>query len=50
MVQAVAAHRLDRMKTGKRTYADVFVPDEVLDAARRCILHATGMHSLTVNW
>jgi hypothetical protein len=26
------------------------VPDDVLREARRCVLHATGMHSLTEHW
>jgi len=47
---AVGCHRLDRIKTGFREYVAPCAPAAVLTEARRCILHATGMHSLTVHW
>jgi len=50
MVIAVGSHRLDRLKTGRRQYETPQVSDEVLREARRCVLHATGMHSLTIHW
>src|SRR5262249_9786508 len=50
MVMAVGCHRLDRIKTGKRTYASRCVPSSILREARRCVLHAIGMQSLTVHW
>lgn len=50
MVIAVGAHRLDRLKVGPRQYATPKVPDEVLKEARRCVLHAEGMHALTAHW
>ncbi len=49
-VMAVSCHRLDRIKTGFRTYTAPLAPAAVLKEARRCVLHATGMHSLTVHW
>ncbi|MBR25736.1 MAG: hypothetical protein CML46_02130 [Rhodobacteraceae bacterium] len=50
MVVSVGLHRLDRFKVGFREYAAPMVPDEVLREARRCVLHAVGMASLTGNW
>jgi uncharacterized protein YifN (PemK superfamily) len=50
LIVSVADHRLDRFKTGFRTYATPLVPPEVLREARRCALHALGMHSLTNFW
>lgn len=49
-VMAVSCHRLDRVKTGFRAYTSPLAPADVLKEARRCVLHATGMHSLTVHW
>ncbi|MEP0232706.1 MAG: type II toxin-antitoxin system PemK/MazF family toxin [Roseobacter sp.] len=49
-LMAVGSHRLDRLKIGFRQYVAPCAPTEVLKEARRCILHATGMHSLTVHW
>jgi uncharacterized protein YifN (PemK superfamily) len=46
---AVGSHRLDRIKVGFRSYVAPIVPDSILTEARRCILHATGLHSLTVH-
>lgn len=50
MVTAVSCHRLDRFKVGFRQYVAPQVSAEVLKEARRCALHALGMHSLTVYW
>ena len=50
MVMTVSCHRLDRIKSGFRTYHAPRVPYSVLREARRCILYATGMHSLTSHW
>jgi uncharacterized protein YifN (PemK superfamily) len=50
MVMAVGAHRLDRIKAGFRNYVAPLVPDDVLREARRCVLHAAGMQSLTDHW
>lgn len=50
MVFAVGCHRLDRIKAGFRNYVAPIVPPDVLKEARRCVLHATGMHSLTDHW
>lgn len=50
LVTTVGVHRLDRIKVGFRDYRAPFVPDDVLRQARRCVLHATGMHSLTEHW
>lgn len=50
LVQTVGAHRLDRFKRGFRDYVAPMVPDEVLRAARRCVLHAAGMDRLTSHW
>ncbi|MEQ8710613.1 MAG: type II toxin-antitoxin system PemK/MazF family toxin [Rhodospirillales bacterium] len=49
LVITVGKHRLDRIKTGFRQYEAPLVPPEVLREARRCILHATGMHTLTAH-
>ncbi len=49
-VMAVGCHRLDRIKAGFRTYVSPIAPAEVLKEVRRCVLHATGMHSLTIHW
>lgn len=49
-IMAVSCHRLDRVKTGFRSYEAPIVPADVLKEARRCVLHATGMHSLTAYW
>jgi uncharacterized protein YifN (PemK superfamily) len=50
MVVAVGAQRLDRIKLRFREYVAPQVPDAVLREARRCVLHAAGMHSLTIHW
>jgi len=50
LVTSVGSHRLDRIKTGFRRYESPLVPEEVLREARRCVLHATGMHALTDQW
>lgn len=50
LVQTVGLHRLDRFKVGYRQYRDPIVPSHILHAARRCVLHATGMSSLTQHW
>ncbi|MGP9821349.1 type II toxin-antitoxin system PemK/MazF family toxin [Salinarimonas sp. NSM] len=50
MVATVGCHRLDRLKVGHRRYESPSVPDDVLREARRCVLHATGMHVLTQAW
>ena len=50
LVMTVASHRLDRLKAGFRRYEAPRVPPDLLREARRCILHATGMHSLTAHW
>lgn len=50
LVTTVGAHRLDRRKVGFRDYRAPIAPDDVLRQARRCVLHATGMHSLTQHW
>ncbi|MGE0844985.1 MAG: type II toxin-antitoxin system PemK/MazF family toxin [Flavobacteriaceae bacterium] len=50
MVIAVGKHRLDRIKVAPRHYVSPIVPDAVLREARRCVLHASGMHSLTIHW
>lgn len=50
LVIAVGHHRLDRLRTGFRKYETPRVSDEVLREARRCVLHAAGMHSLTIHW
>lgn len=50
LIVSVACHRLDRFKVGFRQYVAPMVPVEVLREARRCVLHATGMHSLTEHW
>ncbi|MDR7100925.1 type II toxin-antitoxin system PemK/MazF family toxin [Croceicoccus sp. BE223] len=50
MVIAVGRHRLDRLKVGHRQYATPKVDDATLREARRCVLHAAGMHSLTIHW
>lgn len=50
MVMAVACHRLDRIKAGFRNYVAPIVPADVLKEARRCVLHSTGMHTLTEHW
>lgn len=50
MVIAVGRHRLDRFKIGHRQYAAPTAPAYVLHEARRCVLHALGMHSLTIHW
>lgn len=50
LVSTVGHHRLDRVKFGKREYRTPIVSTNVLREARRCVLHATGMHSLTIHW
>lgn len=50
MVVAVGAHRLDRIRTENRKYVSPLVSEEILREARRCVLHAGGMHSLTIHW
>lgn len=50
MIQTVACHRLDRVKTGFREYKAIIVPPQVLTEAMRCVLHALGMHALTEHW
>jgi uncharacterized protein YifN (PemK superfamily) len=50
MVIAVGSHRLDRIKTRFRQYVAPVAPAEVLTEVRRCVLHASGMSSLTVHW
>ena len=50
MAIAVGNHRLDRIRVAPRRYESPLVPDDVLREARRCVLHATGMHSLTEHW
>lgn len=49
-LMAVSCHRLDRIKVGFRNYVAPMVPAEVLKEVRRCVLHSTGMHSLTIHW
>lgn len=50
LVVSVGCHRLDRFKAGFRQFVAPTVPAEVLREARRCVLHAAGMHSLTEHW
>lgn len=50
LVTTVGCHRLDRIKTGFRRFEAPVAPTEVLREARRCVLHATGMHGLTPHW
>lgn len=50
LVMTVGHHRLDRFKSGRREYITPVVGADVLKEARRCVLHATGMHSLTIHW
>ena len=50
LVQTVGLHRLDRFKVGFRNYQAPILPEAVLTEARRCVLHATGMHTLTALW
>lgn len=50
MAISVGLHRLDRFKVGFRDYRAPTVPDEVLREARRCVLHAAGMDTLTAHW
>lgn len=50
MVVAVGSHRLDRIRLANRQYVSPIVSDEILREARRCVLHAGGMHSLTIHW
>ena len=47
---AVGCHRLDRFKVGFRQFDAPFVPHDVLQEARRCLLHAAGMHTLIPHW
>lgn len=49
-VMTVGAHRLDRIKTGFRTYVAPEAPPAVLKEARRCVLYSAGMNSLTTHW
>ncbi|MCY1665732.1 type II toxin-antitoxin system PemK/MazF family toxin [Rhizobium sp. SL86] len=49
-VAAVSCERLDRIKIGPRQYVSPQVPPDVLKEVRRCILHSTGMQSLTQHW
>lgn len=50
LVVAVAAHRLDRLKVGFRDYRAPMVHGDILKEARRCVLHAAGMNTLTEYW
>lgn len=47
MVMAVGSHRLDRIKLGNRSYGSPRVPPQVLEEARKCVLCAIGLKSLT---
>lgn len=49
-LMAVSCERLDRIKTGFRKYEAPIAPADVLKEVRRCVLHATGMGSLTGHW
>lgn len=50
LVISVGCHRLDRFKVGHRNYVAPVVPADILKEARRCVLHALGMHDLTIHW
>lgn len=50
LINTVGCQRLDRIKFGVRDYRDIIVPSQVLMEARRCVLHALGMHALTEHW
>lgn len=47
MIATVGLARLDRIKTGFRTYETFTMPSDDMHAIRNCLLHALGLKRLT---